>query len=310
MKLFKNIEHFYFCRSIIKRLSNKYLSKIYITLFICSLFSQSCNKDGSITTATTNQNQHQLSLQKFEQSIRLTLKQLNVTQGIKNSSLIEYNCFTDEPSGAHCTLQNSALTQTISLPAPYSPCRAVVTYDLWWCYHDSNNEIFSIVFDNFSAYPEPGSDCQSLLDDWLDLWNNSDYEELDAEIEAFTKAAINALEEIVMQQLTYNNRALFPCGATPAKYLSSDFHTQLCYSICAKVVYHAGPPSYDELVWLETECGEACCKRTYQWCWNSTLNRAVKTGPAYSQVGDCDSFPGCPSGYTQLKDCEERVCEP
>jgi hypothetical protein len=194
------------------------------------------------------------------------------------------------------------------LPSPYSPCRAIVSYDLWYCYELGTGLIIKVVFDNFTAKPEPGSDCQSFIDSLAYLDTTYQYTELWAALDAFNEVARNTLEDTIMRQLTYDSRNIFPCNSIPNNFLQSEFFTNICYTYCVGVIHHMG---YDELLYQKATCGASCCQRSYLWCWSTTQNRVVKSNAAYSLVGSCSvDNTSCGLGLTKIGDCTAGSCEP
>ncbi|HEX5624415.1 MAG TPA: hypothetical protein VFX48_00245, partial [Saprospiraceae bacterium] len=209
-----------------------------------------------------------------------------------------------------CDTVQIGIIQTISVPG-YSPCGVKVKYDLFFC-ETPEGLVIRYVFNNFSAAPDStDSDCDSLIHRWDSLLNEAfDYTTLNAEWDAFSLAAKNALEYKYMDSLFQNQtyRDSFPCGGSNQQHFTTEFYESLCYKWCA-LTYGTDPVN---IIYYQISCGSACCKRDALWCWSTILNppRLVKGDYSYTDYGTCSNTPDGICAGTLVGDCNSHTCEP
>lgn len=216
-----------------------------------------------------------------------------------------YDCFGTGNSSSGCFLDpSSPYSYSIEVPG-YGGCKAIVSYDIYICPLGSAFA-WKYVFTNFEANPENSNECNSLIMEWINLINNGDYVALDQSIDAFNKAARDAAQKQHMTDLTKNDTR-FHCGNSGGTaVLASEFHTLICYKWCVTVIN--GNPPYVNLEQLP--CGDMCCNKYADWCYDPALGQAVPSNITYQTFGSCSgSLDPCPGSGTSSGLCQ-HTCAP
>lgn len=202
-----------------------------------------------------------------------------------------------------CVKAQVADTQFIYV-AGYSPCEIYAIYDLWEC-KTLSGVVYKYAITNFKV-ELISNGCDSLLDRWDSLRVVNDFGTLTYEMDVFYAAAKSSLENYLVGQFFANptNRLRHPCGGGPSQLFISEFYSALCYIWCT---YEYGNPPLTSLNQLV--CGDACCKKEVNWCWNGT--GVTKGTPSYTDYGSCadNTIEPCYGGTT-TGNCDDHDCEP
>jgi hypothetical protein len=216
-----------------------------------------------------------------------------------------YDCFGTGNSSSGCFLYyKSPLSYSIEVPG-YGGCKASVSFDIYIC---PLNTAFAwkYVFTNFEAHPENSNECNSLNLQWINMINNGDYIGLNQSMDAFNKAARDAVQLKEMTELTKDD-IRFHCGNSGGTaVLASEFHTLICYKWCVTVIN--GNPPYVNLE--QIPCGDMCCNQYSDWCYNTGTGVAEPSNITYQTYGSCTgSLDPCPGSGTSSGLCQ-HTCAP
>ncbi len=216
-----------------------------------------------------------------------------------------FDCFGTGNSNSGCFIHpQSPFNYSIEVPG-YGGCKANVTFDIYICPLGSAFA-WKYVFTNFNAIPENSNECNSLIMQWINFINNGDYAALDQSIDAFNKAARDAVQKKEMTELTKND-SRFHCGNSGGTaVLASEFHTTVCYKWCVTLV-NSNPPylNLEQLI-----CGEMCCNKYADWCYDPATGQATSSNITYQTYGSCTgSLDPCPGSGTSSGQCQ-HTCAP
>lgn len=204
-------------------------------------------------------------------------------------------CFTT------CPIVIDSIIDTVQIPG--TSCFAQVKYSVHRCLESTSPVKLTEIFNNFSASPIYGMGCDSLVRFWDSLHNSSLMDSLILQIERFHVLAGKAAEEKYMKKFVINNKSIFDCS-TNNVLLFADFYWDQCYTWCFKYIIVNNKPQTD---YQRRSCGEACCKRSTRYCWDSMDNIVKKFPPTVETIGFCMSeLPAqCPEGYNVYGLCSQ-----
>lgn len=225
----------------------------------------------------------------------------------KNVKLTPRSAIDDCFDNSGCMQIQDSAVQLISVSG-YSPCQVYAVYDLWACY-SLGGVLVKYSITNFSV-GLISNGCDSLIDRWDSIENTAhDYTQLNYEMDLFYAAAKTSLERYIMGQFFASSahRDSFPCTGGSYGVLTTETYTALCYKWCQ--IDLGGTPPISVLT--QIICGDACCIKEVEWCWNTSNNTVHFGDPSFGTTGSCDSSPSsmC-SGTTRNGDCDDHTCEP
>ncbi|MCB9327534.1 MAG: hypothetical protein H6572_02490 [Lewinellaceae bacterium] len=225
------------------------------------------------------------------------LKKYTATKTINSSNRDSISCFQNVVG---CTFDGS-FTDTIDMIG-YGTCQAVVMWSQYFCYSDPN--LYSIVFSDFTAYPLHGA-CDSVETSWHNLFNTHQLDQLEADIIDFNKVAQQILQNDISIEFAEDNMTFFQCGGNNL-VLNAHFYFSSCFNTCVKFVNKNGYPS---VRYIMSPCGQACCRSTTYYCYNTTTQMVQISPTTSQQIGSCSelaSSNSCPIGYFDIsRDCDK-----
>lgn len=186
-------------------------------------------------------------------------------------------------------------TDTVNVP-DYPTCDFYIQTDYYLC---GNPQIgFSVIFGEVhivAPFNFANSDCQDFITDYqnaitagqtsLEAFFNNFYDEV------YKGVSVNW----IMEQIDQIGTTALECP-DPSFNMSTSFYGASCYKICIL-------PEHDPPVWTRVNCGEGCCMRTYEWCWdeeNQELDVTITTRQIVS--GGCVD-PGLSYCDSKEQDC-------
>ncbi len=232
-----------------------------------------------------------------------SIKSLENMLGVKMRSVSmttdSSECFTT------CPIVIDSIIDTVQIPG--TSCFAQVKYSVHRCLESIGPVKLTEIFNNFSASPIYGMGCDSLVRFWDSLHNSSLMDSLILQIERFHVLAGKAAEEKYMKKFVINNKSIFDCS-TNNVLLFADFYWDQCYTWCFKYIIVNNKPQTD---YQRRSCGEACCKRSTRYCWDSVDNMVKKFPPTVETIGFCMSeLPAqCPEGYNVYGLCSQACLD-
>ncbi len=138
-----------------------------------------------------------------------------------------------------------------------TPCKAEVTYDLWWC-PGSNR----MVIENFDVAPNfSDTSCGATFRRWNYLADSSTFSDWLISKDSFAYWA--SLEAEARAAKVFASFFGYNC---PNALANTEFYRQRCYRTCFKLVW---PPDPFAFKLTKIICGTSCCKRTRTFCINS-----------------------------------------
>lgn len=277
--------------------------KLFSTISIIALLSffiYSCTKDVSPKEMSKEESMSK-ALDKAEQYLN----------SIANNPIVKTRgdsitgCFNGSVSNTPCNNPPQSKIDTIDMPG-YGNCKAVVTWDQYWCPVNSGGSwLPTVVFDNFSAAPLDGS-CDSVVLAWQNLVTSGNLSQFEADLTAFNLIAQNILKNEVMTQIATALSPFLNCGGNNV-LLYSKFYTSTCAKTCYKLVIEKGVPKF---YFVQRRCGISCCEELTAYCWNTITNSLQVSNTTKSAIGLCtgDFSTTCPNGYFQLSKFCEKPC--
>ena len=190
-------------------------------------------------------------------------------------------------------------------------CSARAIFDVVLCEVISSPTtlILQFNFENFRAFPIWGQ-CDSLINNWIDLLISGDTTTLLNEINDFTYLVSELAEEWYIDWFLNDQQwsGWFPCTSTNT-LLFAEFSFMQCTETWINFVFDLENPIRDIIV--RVDCGDMCCRRTTLYCYTSEgtihqsnqqftlfgdchgLTSAPHPGPGYVLIGECGSSMNC-----------------
>lgn len=179
----------------------------------------------------------------------------------------------------------------------YGDCRAYVTYEMYVCTKTTATQVItSFVFNKFTAVPEPGTDCASLLAGWRNLAMTNQLSQLKIEMDAFLSIVRQKLEADWLLLVVDENKTIYDCEDPDADLLTASFYQSHCYRYCINTT--GGFNFY------QSACSEVCCQTTTKYCWDEIEEEFVIVVIDIDESSECeDVVVACNTGYTSAGDC-------
>lgn len=281
---------------------------LFFGLFIVSFASfllYSCAKENAVSDKqlTTQLNEEEINqkvLAAMDKYIRVS--PITELRGGGGSEVVNVECAYE----VYC-LHKGTFTDTIPM-AGYGDCKAVVTWDQYWCpFFTGMGWVGTVKFDNFTAQPLAGS-CDSVVMAWYDYELAFNLTQLEADLAAFVYAAQDIVRDKVMLGIANEIDVFIECGETNM-LLYSEFYTSNCKKECYKFTIVRGRPVFETSTVF---CDVSCCVEKTQYCWDKSTDTIKISTPMVSSVGSCPELSAnphtCPEGFFPLSESCQKDC--
>jgi hypothetical protein len=185
-------------------------------------------------------------------------------------------------------------------------CEIEVTWDEYYCSkYDPIAQVYTytIIIENFE-YNIPDEECLDQIQAWKVLEAQGKTDELAEALDEFEYEASLALEQMIVLEHDAKVTDLIPdCDdIDPNFVVFTEYYTNICYQ------YIPGPsggqlPDFTNII--KSPCGQICCQRNAQYCYDGNI--LIRSDLGYNlSSGTCDEEPiNPPVGMTQAwGDCD------